>query len=81
MAGTFSELVRSRIIQICGRRSTIARSEAMEGLIAHLFGPPLCIAAVLPPKKCEKNGSEHDQWKNNLGKIDAAHISAPRGHD
>lgn len=53
----------------------------MEGLIAHLFRPPLCIAAVLAPKKCEKNGSEHDQGKDGLGKIDAAHVSAPRGHD
>lgn len=49
----------------------------MQCLIAHLFGPPLCIAAVLPPKKRQEHGYEHDQGNDCLGKIDARHVSAP----
>jgi hypothetical protein len=51
----------------------------MEGLITHLFGPPHCIATVLPPKKHEEDEREHDQGKDNFGEIDAGHVSAPPG--
>lgn len=49
----------------------------MERLIAHLFGPLLCVAAVLPPKKREEDEREHDQGKNCLGKNDVGHVAAP----
>lgn len=53
----------------------------MQCLITHLFGPPLCIAAVLPPKKRQEDeyeyDYEHDQRNDCLGKIDARHVSAP----